>query len=309
MSLEMLSAVWDLDLPQNERSVVEVFAWHANADGVCWPSRARIMYRTGLSEPTVKRAMRSLRDRGLLTVEDHATGGRGKTPIYKLHPGKGVKKIPFEEWKERLKKGATREPLSGGKGDHSRTERGSEGPEKGVTATTPEPTENRQNEPSHSEEHPNGSSSGGRRDGGPPEEQESPVRNVSYREYAFRRFRELIAEAKKAGLDPDPLPDNRLGEYSAFYEQHAKEGADPDDLDDAIRWLVAKAAGELEDEAQAWAYFGTAVRATRNGGVRQPLSVIRGGRSEADGEGVSHGARGRSSAGYTDGYEFLFERG
>ncbi len=308
MSLEMLSAVWDMELPRNEQAVIEVFAWHANADGVCWPSKARIMYRTGFSEPTVKRALRSLKDKELLTVEDHATGGRGRTPIYKLHPEKGVKKISFEEWKARLAKGGAGEPLSGDKGGQPRPERGSNGAEKGVTAATPEPTRNRQPEPSDSGEHPNGSSPAGRRggdtaDGGPPEQEPEEAKPLSYRAYAFRRFRELIKEAKDAGRDPDPLPDSRLGEYAAFYEQHAKEGADPDDLDDAIRWLVAKASGEVEDEAQAWAYFGTAVRAVRNGGVRKPFSVIEGGK------GVGDGADRPDASGYTAGYEFLFERG
>lgn len=309
MSLEMLSAVWDLELPQNERAVVEVFAWHANADGVCWPSRARIMYRTGFSEASVKRALRSLKEKRILTVEDHATGGRGRTPIYKLHPEKGVKKIPFEEWKERLAKGVGSEPLSMNKGGQTEPERGSNSTEKGVTATTPEPTENRQPEPSASEKDPNGSSSGDRRPNGgsPDEEKERRVRPMSYREYAFKRFRELIAEAKEAGLDPDPLPDRKLGEYSVFYEQNAKEGADPDDLDDAIRWLVAKAGGGVKDEAQAWAYFGTAVRASRNGGVRQQLSVIQGGRT--NGREVGDGADGRDPGRFTEGYEFLFKRG
>lgn len=129
--MEMLSAVWDLDLERNERDVLEVMAWHANADGLCWPSKARIMYRTGLSESSVKRALGSLKKTGLITVEAHAEGGRGKTPLYKVCPEKGVKKIPFEEWK----KGFSENPINakGGQGEH----------EKGVTVTpeyTKEPT-------------------------------------------------------------------------------------------------------------------------------------------------------------------------
>lgn len=314
MSLEMLSAVWDLDLTKNEQDVMEVLAWHSNADGVCWPSKARIMHTKKLSESTVKRTLKSLKDKGLLSVEAHADGGRGRTPLYRLHPEKGARKTPFKEFAAALrkrKKEGQAEPLSDDKGGQRDTERGSGGTGKGVRAATPEPTRNRQHEPSDSEENPDGSSSGDRRGvsaaAGPPEQEEA--KPLSYRAYAFRRFRELIKDARDGDAEVDPLPDQRLGEYSAFYEQHAKEGADPDDLDDAIRWLVAKASGAIEGEAQAWAYFGTAVRAVRNGGVRKPFSVIEGGRTGEAGRGVGDGADGRDPGRYTDGYEFLFNRG
>lgn len=137
MSLEMLAAVWDLELERNEKDVLEVLAWHANADGICWPSKARIMYRTGLSESTVKRTLAALRKKGLITVEKYAEGGRGRTPIYMVHPEKGVKKPPFEEWRKGVQKGA------------SDPKRGSDESEKGVRALTPEPSvENHHTEPS-----------------------------------------------------------------------------------------------------------------------------------------------------------------
>lgn len=124
MSLETLSAVWELDLERNEKDVLEVLAWHANADGICWPSKARIMYTKNLSESTVKRTLASLKKKGLITVEAHAEGGRGKTPIYALHPTKGVRKLPFEEWKKGVR----------------RDTKGGQEEQKGVTAMTPEPS-------------------------------------------------------------------------------------------------------------------------------------------------------------------------
>ncbi len=144
MSLEMLSAVWELDLERNEKDVLEVLAWHANADGICWPSKARIMYTKNLSESTVKRTLRSLKEMGLISVEAHAEGGRGKTPLYCIHPEKGAKKTPFNEWKEGQNKG--------GQDDQkgvTENRKGGQNSVKGVAAAAPEPsveprTENRQ---------------------------------------------------------------------------------------------------------------------------------------------------------------------
>jgi DNA-binding transcriptional ArsR family regulator len=142
MSLEALSAVWNLDLDKNQQDVLEVLAWHANADMVCWPSKARIMYKTGLSDSTVKRALGALKKSGLITVEAHAEGGRGRAPLYKLHPDKGVSKPPFEEWR----KGFTGDD-KGGQGEQ----------EKGGRAVTPEPrTENQEQEPSYPPKPPQG---------------------------------------------------------------------------------------------------------------------------------------------------------
>ncbi len=133
MSLEILSAVWDLELERNDKDVLEVLAWHANADGICWPSKARIMYRTGMSEATVKRSLRSLKEQGLVSVEAHAEGGRGRTPLYKVRPEKGVKKAPFDEWLKGVRPDA----------------KGGQNELKGVRAVTPEPSvKNLQEEPS-----------------------------------------------------------------------------------------------------------------------------------------------------------------
>ena len=259
---------------------------HAHDDGTeIRPGLARLAWKTGYSDQQVRRILVRLRDKKKVLVLTREGGGRGKPNVYRIDWTKAVKKSPFVPPNRNPQKG----DITDEKGDIPGA--------KGDAAVSPEPSStNRPSKPSDS--------SG---PDGPPERDAEEDRPISYRAYAFRRFRELIKEAKEAGHHPDPLPDSRLGEYSAFYEQHAKEGADPDDLDDAIRWLVAKAAGEVEDEAQAWAYFGTAVRAVLNGGVRRPFSVIEGGKTS--GEGVRDGARRRSSAGYTEGYEFLFERG
>lgn len=87
-----------------KRAVLMEYADHANDDGICWPSRSRIMYNTGLSESAVKQHTRELREAGIIEIVAHHEGGRGRIPIYRVHPEKGPQKTPFKEWL----KGSTR---------------------------------------------------------------------------------------------------------------------------------------------------------------------------------------------------------
>jgi len=98
MSVHISSACKKLEYRGAKREVLLEFADHANDDGICWPSRGRIMYNTGLSESAVKQQMKELRDAGVLVVVDQHEGGRGKVPIYKVCPEKGPQKAPFSEW-------------------------------------------------------------------------------------------------------------------------------------------------------------------------------------------------------------------
>jgi hypothetical protein len=238
MSLEMLSAVWELDLPRTEKDVLEVLAWHANADGICWPSKARIMYTKGLSEASVKRAFASLKQKGLIKVEAHAKGGRAKTPIYQLHPEKGLKMIPFEQWKEQHK------------GAQGESKRGSLRPEKGLTVS-PEPTENRQIEPSVS-------STGTSVANAPsvPVEASSQKKEVkqenkgkSWIEYLFNQ----IASRKEHGSDI-LSPDG--GELPKFGKQYKslldRDGYTDEDIKTLVEFQLDVAEGKVPDVHRQW---------------------------------------------------------
>lgn len=134
MSVKMSAACKQIDYAGAKRAVLLEFADHANDDGICWPSRSRIMYNTGLSESSVKQQMRELREAEILTVVDHHEGGRGRVPIYKVQPEKGPQKIPFSEWCEQNEKGSN----PGEKGSDS-AERGQLAPERGQSVP-PEPS-------------------------------------------------------------------------------------------------------------------------------------------------------------------------
>lgn len=114
----MTTACRRLDYTGATRQVLLEFANAANEEGLCWPSRARMMYNTGLSEKSVKQSYAQLRKDGVIThvgyaeytdeeaMKVHDKAGRGRFPLYRVQPGKGVEKLPFDQWKEQQGKGA-----------------------------------------------------------------------------------------------------------------------------------------------------------------------------------------------------------
>lgn len=84
MSIRLLSAAWDLDIGSTEKMVLMCLCDHANDDGVCWPSVARIVRKTSKSERTVQTALKWLRENGFFVID----GVNGTTPKYVLDPRK-----------------------------------------------------------------------------------------------------------------------------------------------------------------------------------------------------------------------------
>jgi len=84
MSIALLAAAWDLEIGSTEKMVLMCLCDHANAEGACWPSVARICRKTSKSERTVQAALKWLREAGYFTVERQ----RGPTPLYRLDPSK-----------------------------------------------------------------------------------------------------------------------------------------------------------------------------------------------------------------------------
>jgi len=82
--MKLLAAAWDLEIGSTEKMVLMCLCDHANAEGACWPSVARICRKTSKSERTVQAALKWLREAGYFTVERQ----RGPTPLYRLDPSK-----------------------------------------------------------------------------------------------------------------------------------------------------------------------------------------------------------------------------
>jgi biotin operon repressor len=142
MSIKVMSAVWELNLPQNQKLVLLALADHANDEGVCYPSVGRVAWKTGISERQVQRIVQKLRAAGLVVLLRNAQGGRGNPAVYEVQPQKGVKLSPFAG------RGDIGDTLSESKRCHSGQERVTSENQKGDIAASPEPSENHQIEPS-----------------------------------------------------------------------------------------------------------------------------------------------------------------
>lgn len=70
MSIKLMSAAWEMTLPQTEKMVLLCLCDHANDDGECWPSVARMARKCSVSERTVQRAIQGLKDRSILDWHD-----------------------------------------------------------------------------------------------------------------------------------------------------------------------------------------------------------------------------------------------
>lgn len=84
MANSLLDAAWRVAyLSPVEKVVLVSLACRANKDtGKCWPSIEDQHRRTGASERSVQRALRSLETKGHISIEQRT----GTTPMYTVHP-------------------------------------------------------------------------------------------------------------------------------------------------------------------------------------------------------------------------------
>jgi hypothetical protein len=84
MSVKIMGAVWDMDLPPNEKLVLLALADHADHDGGnVFPSVPTVARKTGYSERQVQVIMRRLKDQGILVPVIVSKGGR-KSSVYRI---------------------------------------------------------------------------------------------------------------------------------------------------------------------------------------------------------------------------------
>ena len=86
--LGRLEFLYKSGLPHRAIAVYMYLYDRANKDGTCFPSIPTIARHTGLSQSTVRRAIRDLCNEGFLTVsERHRTNGADSSNLYLLyHP-------------------------------------------------------------------------------------------------------------------------------------------------------------------------------------------------------------------------------
>lgn len=86
MSLEAMTWAFKQPLSGHAKVILLAIADHANDEGECWPSLARIAKKASVSERTAQRYMLELADQGYLsTAGRNAPDGRTMTKKYFLH--------------------------------------------------------------------------------------------------------------------------------------------------------------------------------------------------------------------------------
>jgi hypothetical protein len=136
MSIELMAKVWGLQLNHTEQSILMALADHADEDGRnCFPSIARLGWKTGYSRRQTQRTIRALISQSLIVPIRNMSGGRNQPTEYFIDILKGVKKPPFlseERVPSDTQKGATMTPFQ--------KERVPSDTQKGAIAMAPEPS-------------------------------------------------------------------------------------------------------------------------------------------------------------------------
>lgn len=101
MSIRLMSEIFESEtLGPTQRLIMLALADHADDEGRCYPSIARLCQRTGLSERAVRNNLRKLEEQGYLHTEKGV--GRGGTSLYSVSANpspdvvKGAGDAPFD---------------------------------------------------------------------------------------------------------------------------------------------------------------------------------------------------------------------
>lgn len=108
-----MSAVWELELPKEQKLVLLAIADHANDDGYCWPSMSRIAWKCGYEQKrTVSDIIRKLLASEVLVIVERA---HGRTPTkYQIRPHRGARLPEFNPDDFQSDRGAENAPHENG---------------------------------------------------------------------------------------------------------------------------------------------------------------------------------------------------
>ena len=87
MSVRATNAVWEYARAGAvQKLILLALADHVNAEGLCWPSIARVGQMAGVGRATVFRALNDLEQMGYLQRVERG-GGSGRSNVYVVMPG------------------------------------------------------------------------------------------------------------------------------------------------------------------------------------------------------------------------------
>lgn len=88
MSLELMSAVFRLDLPAQRKLILLALSDFANDDGgACWPSQETLAWKASISTRNLRTNITALESDGWLDIVVPGNG-RGRSTVYQLHAGR-----------------------------------------------------------------------------------------------------------------------------------------------------------------------------------------------------------------------------
>nr|WP_101127829.1 helix-turn-helix domain-containing protein [Neisseria meningitidis] len=87
MSVKLMSAAWDMDLPMGQKMLLLALCDHANDDGVCYPSQEKLAKKCSMGERTVISHIQWLERHGIVSRERRQNTQRRKSDLYQITLG------------------------------------------------------------------------------------------------------------------------------------------------------------------------------------------------------------------------------
>jgi hypothetical protein len=115
MSIAALNWAFNQPIAGPAKAVLIVLADHVDQDGWCWPTIARLSFRSGFDERSVQRSLRQLATAGLVLVQ--AGTGRGHASRYRLLHNLDVQPEAPPKHANGAAKGDAETPIDPPKGD------------------------------------------------------------------------------------------------------------------------------------------------------------------------------------------------
>ena len=84
MSVKLMSAAWDMDLPMGQKMLLLALCDHANDDGVCYPSQEKLAQKCSMGERTVINHIQWLERHGIVSRERRQNTQRRKSDLYQI---------------------------------------------------------------------------------------------------------------------------------------------------------------------------------------------------------------------------------
>lgn len=240
MSVTQMAMVWQLDLSPNHKVVLLAYADHADDEGYnVYPSLGKIAWKTGYSRDQVRRITQHLVSKNLMQLEQKGVG-RGNSDRYFLSLEKGSKLPPFR-----------------------RREKVADLDVKGGVATPPEPPQRTAIVSTTSSLH--SEVVDGQLSLPSMPKKEKVEKKYHPKREGFGRLCSIVSEYRANGFTVLSMSDRDISGLNSRYHATRKDGFTEQEREWALRYMVARTAGQIEGLKPVWCVYDTALHAVRAG--------------------------------------------